>query len=216
MINPIIKYGTGTQSRIEVREYLSLQKFKRVLDVGYSANSWSKPFVTHTIDIMAASMVDSLGVIQFFGDANEPDVWELIKEDVEKHGPFDFCIASHVLEDIVNPVYAATKISQVCSAGFVSVPSKFLECTRHIESTYRGFIHHRYIYNAEGDTLVGYPKLNFIEYDSRFDTVSEQLTRDNLELQLWWEDKINLKIVNGNFMGPNVGAVLGYYDGLLK
>lgn len=86
MINSVIKYGTGTQSRAEVREYLELYKFKRVLDVGYSANSWSKPFVTHTIDIMAASVVDSLGVIQFFGDANEPEVWELIEKDVEKHG----------------------------------------------------------------------------------------------------------------------------------
>ena len=210
-----INYGTNAKSRAMVRAYLELNRFKRVLDIGYSADGWTNPFVTFAVDVIPASITSSFGVIQFFGDANEPDVWDLIQQDVEQNGPFDFCVASHVLEDIINPTYVAKKISQYCSAGFVAVPSKFMELTRYIEGAYRGFIHHRYIFNAESNELVGYPKLNFIEHDPRFDSVGEKLDMNNPELQMWWTDQLKVKIVNDNFMGPDVSSVLHYYDGLL-
>jgi hypothetical protein len=58
--------------------------------------------------------------------------------------------------------------------------------------------------------------LNFIDYDTRFDTLANQLTPDNTELQFFWQDEFDLEIINNNYMGPNVNAVLNYYNSLLK
>jgi hypothetical protein len=205
------KYQTYL-NRDEIFELLKKESPKRVLDIGYSASMWSKDFVTHYIDIRPAAD-DSKNC--FIGDVTSPEVWELVKEDVEKNGPFDFCICSHTLEDIIHPVFVANMINKFCKAGFIAVPSKFLEMNR-FEGQYRGYIHHRYVYNHENGVLVGYPKLNFMDFDSRFDLIANQLNQSNVELQLFWKDSFELKIINNNYMGPCVGSVLKYYDGLLK
>jgi len=197
--------------RKEVLSLLSSHPKKRVLDVGYSANTWSSKFVTHYIDIQQST---DQSKISFVGDINSPQVWEAVEKDVLKNGLFDYCICSHTLEDIVNPVFVALMIKKFCRAGFIAVPSKFTEM-KTVEGPYRGYIHHRYIYNFEDGKLIGYPKLNFIEYDRRFDALANQFKVENSELQLFWDGGFELKIINDNYMGPNVTAVLGYYNNLL-
>jgi hypothetical protein len=197
--------------RIEVLSHLESNPKKRVLDIGYSAHTWSSKFVTHYVDIRSAN---DKSKVAFEGDINFPQVWEAVEKDVLENGLFDYCICSHTLEDIINPVYVASMIDRFCKAGFIAVPSKFTEMTT-VEGAYRGYIHHRYIYNFENGKLVGYPKLNFIEYDKRFDYIADQFKVENSELQVFWNDNFELKIINDNYMGPNANAVLNYYNGLL-
>jgi len=207
----VIKYyAYSNQERDNILQFLKNQNYKRVLDIGYSANNWSAPVVTHYSDIIKIDCQQ----IGFIGDINCPEVWDVIAQDVLINGPFDFCISSHVLEDIVNPSFVSRMVSKYCLAGFIACPSKFIESSKDIEGPYRGFIHHRYIFNIENDKLIGYPKLNFIEYDSRFDQLSNISTINNRDLQLLWVDEIDLHIINSNYMGPTVTTVVSYYDTL--
>lgn len=199
------------RDRTEVLSHLLANPQKRVLDIGYSAYTWSSQFVTHYVDIRSANDNTKMA---FVGDINFPEVWKAVERDVLQNGLFDYCICSHTLEDIINPVFVASMINKFCKAGFIAVPSKFTEM-KVIEGPYRGYIHHRYIYNFEHGKLVGYPKLNFIEHDKRFDYIADQFTYENSELQVFWRDNFELKIINDNYMGPNVNAVLNYYNGLL-
>lgn len=198
--------------RSEVLNLLKTRKFKRVLDIGYSANTWSKEFVTHYIDV---NLSDDATKKFFLGDVNFPEVWEKIKNDVETNGPFDFCICSHTLEDIINPVYVADNLKKYAKAGFIAVPSKYLEMNK-VEGPYRGYIHHRYIFNSENGKMIGYPKLNFLEWDERCEKLTKQLTSTNSELQLSWEGGFDLEIINDNYMGPDVFSVIKYYQPLFN
>ncbi len=205
----VCRYSNGDRSH--VINHLRTNKKLRVLDVGYSASTWSSEFTTHYVDIIPVDHAK----VAFIGDINFPQVWDAVDEDVSKNGPFDYCICSHTLEDIINPVFVANMINKYCKSGFVAMPSKFLEMTRGIDGNYRGYIHHRYIYNIENNQLVGYPKLNFIEHDSRFDALANQYSSDKAEIQVYWDGGFRLTIVNDNFMGPTVKSVLNYYNRLL-
>ena len=204
----IAKYTT--QERESILMHLKNSKYQRVLDIGYSANNWSSQFVTHIIDINPVKT----DKICFFGDINSTEVWNQVEKDVKLNGMFDFCIISHVLEDIINPVYVSKMINKFCLAGFIALRSKFIESTRNIENKYRGFIHHRYIFDIQNNKLIGYPKLNFIEYDTRFDLLEKQYTEYNCELQIYWLAQFELSIINDNYMGPDLISVLQYYENL--
>lgn len=203
---------TKNQDRDFIISYLEKTKFKRVIDVGYSANAWSSAYVTHYVDVIDSG----LDKIFFKGDINDPDVWKLIEQDVQLNGKFDFCICTHTFEDIINPLYASKMMEKYSNAGYVAVPSKYLELTNNIENYWKGYIHHRYIFNKEGDAFVGYPKMGFLEGDQRCDNVSNHLSFDNRELQFFWKDTIGMKIINANYLGPNIDCVLGYYNTLLS
>jgi hypothetical protein len=200
--------------RVSIINYLHHKKFERVLDVGYSANNWSSNFTTHYCDVIESDQ----SKIGFTGDINFPYVWSKIEEDVSKNGKFDFCVCSHTLEDIINPEFVQSMINKYCKSGFVAVPSKYQECTRNIphNGSYRGYIHHRYMFNIENRCLVAYPKLNFIETDKRFDKLANMLNENNSELQLLWNGSLELNTMNSNFLGPDVESVEKYYEILLN
>jgi hypothetical protein len=207
----LFKY-TNLHDRKDVITFLESKKFKRVLDVGYSANTWSSLFVTHYIDINQSDKNKKM----FKGDINMPFVWDEIEKDVNENGKFDFVICTHTLEDIINPYYVTLMLEKYANMGFIAVPSKYEEFTRGVNGPYMGHIHHRYIFNKENDEFVGYPKLNFIETDNTFSKISDKKQFNNGELQFFWKDSISLKIINNNYMGPNVDSVLSYYQNLLN
>ena len=104
-------------------------------------------------------------------------------------------------------------LTRIAREGFIAVPSKNIELTRDINGPYYGHIHHRWIYNKEGDRFVAYPKLNFIEH-TNFDSVTSEFSSEINELCFFWKDSYNLDIVNNDYMGPNVEAVNQYFTGL--
>ena len=77
-------YSNG--DRQNVINYLKDNKKNRVLDIGYSANSWDTEYVTHYVDVIKSDETK----IGFLGDINFPYIWEDVAKDVEVNGKFDF------------------------------------------------------------------------------------------------------------------------------
>lgn len=155
--------------------------------------------------------------MHFACDITHPDSWKGILEYVEIHGKYDFCICSHTLEDINCPVYVGEQISKIAKSGYIAVPSKYRELARFERgaNSYRGYIHHRYIFDMSGDVCVGYPKINYLDSTSAFDNIAT-VADDKKDLSFYWKDQIDIVYLNQNYLGPSVSAVISYYDALLK
>eukprot|EP00971_Amphidinium_carterae_P123572 2447150-Amphidinium_carterae.1 len=64
------------------------------------------------------------------------------------------------------------------SKGFVAIPSKYRELAKfelkHESSTgWRGYSHHRWIFDSYHGELLAYPKLSWIDYDPMFDDIAD-------------------------------------------
>jgi len=175
----------------------------RVLDVGAMVNPMFPN--TDTVDINQPAT--------FQGNINYPDVWAKVKTNVRKNGKYDYAICSHTLEDIANPLYVCQQLSKVAKRGGIVVPSKYIESGRHA-GYYRGFIHHRWIWNIEDGKFVGYPKVNMFEHP-KFDKLMSRGSTHS-EIVMLWEGEIDVSAVNGDFLGPDNASVEGYYEKLLK
>jgi hypothetical protein len=202
-------YSNST-NRSNVINYLAKNNFSRVIDIGMVANDWSSKYVTHYVDLNKSTN-NSIG---FYGNVCLYSTWMPILDDVLKNGLFDFVICSHVLEDIASPHFLCEMISKIGKEGFISVPSKNIELKK-IEGEYYGYIHHRWIFNVENNEFVGYPKLNFLEYID-FSELVNKFSENINDLSFFWKEEINLKIVNDDYMGPNVYSVISYYNNLHK
>jgi hypothetical protein len=195
---------TKMWNRDLVVKHLQESNYSRVIDIGasHSQDNWAFPFTTHYIDLVQPTEQNKLlhNKIGFFGNISHPSVWQRIKDDVVINGPFDFAICSHVLEDIASPEFACMAMSQLCKAGFIAMPSKYAELKRR-EGPWRGYSHHRWIYNIHGDDILGYPKINALDYFCEFDEIGSKCNREtNEEIQLLWEGSIKLQIMNNDFI----------------
>lgn len=182
----------------------------RVLDVGGWHNQWAPQYVTHVIDIQ--EVVD---VNFYIGNINLPYVWDTIKAVTETEGKFDFCICTHTLEDIANPRLAIDVMPIVANEGFIAIPSKYEELNKN-HYGFRGHIHHRWIYNIEKDnSIMAYPKINYLEVSPISDSIANLYNSHNQELQFFWKDRLPIKFINDDYLGPSDSAVIGYYTNLL-
>lgn len=205
---------TKMWDRDAVVKHLQSAGYKRVIDVGasHSQYDWAFPFTTHYVDLVQPTEQNKLLHTKtgFFGNISHPHVWKKIKDDVEINGPFDFAICTHVLEDIASPEFACRAMSQFCNAGFIAMPSKYAELKRR-EGPWRGYAHHRWIFDIYRDILVGYPKINALDYFFELDEVAKQCDhKTNEEIQLLWEGSINFRVMNNDFIDIEM------YQGLLN
>lgn len=198
-----IKYNKE-ESRQEVLGYLKDKNFK-VVDVGGSMGSFVSEYLTAVVDVLEAPFEN---VVSFQGNINQPDVWKDVEMYVKKNGKFDFAICTHTLEDISNPFLVCNQLEKIAKAGFIAVPSKYVEFKR-FEGNYRGYIHHRWIYNIEDNKFVGYPKVNFIENDPFYDSIANR--NNSTDLSFWWDTSIDFTIVNNDYLGPDVESVIMMY-----
>jgi hypothetical protein len=188
----------------------------KVVDVGGSMNGWSANYVDAIVDFNDFEN-DSGRIKHFKCDITHPDSWKELLLYVENNGKFDFCICTHTLEDIMNPVYVSEQIQKIAKEGYIAVPSKYRELSRFEcgYNGYRGYIHHRWIFDIIGNVFVGYPKINYLDSTDKFDKLA--ILDDNVcDLSFFWKDKIDITYINNNFLGPNVNAVINYYDLLLQ
>lgn len=187
-----------------------------VIDIGATYKFWSKPYVTAVMDIFPPQ---DKNITLFQGNANLPWVWYDVENYVEEHGKFDFCICSHTLEDLANPMLPILMMPRIAKAGFIAIPSKYAELRRNVFK-FRGSIHHRWIFNKEsnkeGKSIVMYPKVSFVEWENKFDAIANQYRPDNAELQFYWKNDLEISVINDDYLGPSDDAVFGYYDGLLN
>jgi hypothetical protein len=203
------KYSNDFRQRPEVVEYLKQKKYSRVLDVGGSVNSWSSPYITHCTDIQPHN---NTSVHQFIGNISTYSIWKNILDDVKKNGKFDFVICTHTLEDISSPQLVCEFLPLIANEGYIAVPSKYMEFIKH-EGWYNGWIHHRWIFNKEGNNFVAYPKLSFLEDTNilsafGWDNNSKDIPFD---LSFFWKENFTLNIINNDYMGPDVKSVMEYY-----
>ena len=191
-----------------------MNKIFTVIDVGGSVGGWSKNVVDVIVDLNPTTF-DSGDIKIFKFDITVDKEWQQLERYVEKYGKFDFSICTHTLEDIINPLLVSQKLETISKGGYLAFPSKFREFSFIESDVYRGFIHHRWIFDIHDDILTAYPKLGFLERDPRSDSIANP--SDSVQdLHLIWENRVDLKIINGGYMGPNVMSVLGYYDPLFN
>lgn len=205
-------YQNSFTDRADVITYLTENQFKTVLDIGFYVNSWSSAFTTHYVDIKKS--IDSTAY-PFIGNISEYDVWTDVLNYVEQNGKFDFAICTHTLEDISSPQMVCKLLPRIAKEGYIAVPSKYVEfSTKEYNYCrgYRGYIHHRWIFNKEGEEFVAYPKLVFTEYMKlNLDHKPEE------DLRFFWKDSFEMKVINDDWLGPNDTAVCDMYvNGLIK
>jgi len=209
-----VKLSNG--SRQDVVDYILQQKSVSpdsfsVVDVGGSMVGWSAPYVDAIIDF-EIPCADSFDKKLFKCDITHPSDYSEIMEYVETHGKFDFCICTHVLEDIMNPGFVCEQICKIAKGGYIAFPSKYRELSR-FEGQYRGHIHHRWIFTIKNEVVYGFPKINYLETNFIFDRVSD-ISENKSDLSFFWKDTIPLKYINNNFLGPNIASVISYYNNL--
>jgi len=209
-----VNYG-GFLDRNDILYRLQTMQYPTVVDIGATINPWGGDCITHIVDLHTSS---SPKYHQFTGDINEEHVWNDVRKYCadERNGErFDFSICAHTLEDILNPKFAAQNISTIAKGGYVSMPSKWADLTRSYDlsissrhskhfpnwqsgNQWKGWMHHRWIFDVIDGVLVCVPKLPYLEY---VDT--DAYSTKPRELSFYWEDSIPVKILNNDFIGPS-------------
>ncbi len=217
MVNYNIKISDG--SRSDVIEYITNMRTNNkftVIDVGGSLGGWSSNYVDAVADFNDVDDPENK-IKHFKCDITHPDSWKEILEYVQENGKFDFCICTHTLEDIMNPAYVSEQIAKIAKEGYVAVPSKYRELSRFEKGStgYRGYIHHRWIFDIVDNVFIGYPKINYIDVNAVFDRIAD-MDNNKYDLSFYWKDQIDIAYINGNYLGPSVDAVIGYYNNLLN
>ncbi len=161
----------------------------KIIDIGVGGGSFAES-LDAVVDIREPPVP---APNRFIGDINEPEIWNEIFKHVKKHGKWDYAICAGTLEDILNPFYVCKQIEKIADAGFIFVPSKYRELARFM-GTFRGWIHHLWVFDVVGGKLTGYPKINYLE-DPVFDDVHKKLP-DHEELLIEWAGEIGMKIVH--------------------
>jgi len=121
---------------------LNESKSLEVLNVGGSLGDSFANVTTALIDINLPSKEVSKIKNFYQGDINLQSTWDKIPDKF-----FDFSICTHTLEDIRDPGFVITNLIRTSKAGFITVPNKYSEMS-NIESIFwRGYCHHRWIFN---------------------------------------------------------------------
>lgn len=111
---------------------------------------------------------------------------------------FDYCVSTHILEDLINPFRAMEEINRVSKAGYIEVPSKEIECTFGVDGimsgNYAGYNHHFWMFSLDRGKLIMEPKYSFISssrcfhFPKRFVKMWKEMGKDVIEY--FWKDKI--------------------------
>lgn len=215
---PIIQSFISNNSRDNVIKYIKNKKENgkfTVIDIGGSADGWSAPYIDALVDMNESN--SNFTFQRFYGDINKDKVWNDVKEYVMKNGKFDFCICTHTLEDIRDPLFVCEQMQEIAYEGYIAVPSKYIECARFEfgNNGPRGYIHHRWIFIISNNQFKGFPKLSFLEYMRELDNIAST-NKDRSDLSFYWKDNIPIILCNNDYMGPSVEHVKDYFRELIK
>jgi hypothetical protein len=176
----------------------------RVVDIGGNAIGWSAPIVDMVVDINSEPSDKSMKF-----DICKVDQWNQLLEIVARDGLYDYAICTHTLEDVYNPFTALELLPKIARAGIITMPSMITELSRIESKSYLGFIHHRWIFDQEGDEMLVVPKLSMLETLVE-NTITQDLDKD--EICYEWEGSIKYRHFMNNFLGPHNHAVINEYS----
>lgn len=203
------RYG-ALHGHHDVLEWLKAQKARchdfSVIDVGAAANPWSAEVLDATFDMGECGAAP----LHFRGNFNDPRAWEPVLKHVATHGRFSYAICSHTLEDLAYPQIALEMLPRIAEAGYVCVPSRYLESLRP-EGPYRGFIHHRWVLDNVGEELVIAPKIPLVEFLPMAAEGDWPARPERFEFQMYWRGAIRFSAINGDYLGPTRANVIGLY-----
>jgi len=182
-----------------------------LIDIGASHNPFDRQYLTHTFDIMDTPLD---GVQHFVGNMNRYQDWAEILEYVKVHGKFTFANCTHTLEDLANPMLVLEMLPKIAEQGFIAVPSKYNELQRR-EGSFRGTMHHRWIWNIEQNNLIAYPKIPIVDTMTFYPHEIEIEKYAETELRMLWIENIDFAIVNNDYLGPTAEAIIEIYKKLL-
>jgi hypothetical protein len=156
----VIFSSNSGMSREQLLAYLVREKAAdpglTIVDIGGAFNPWTAEVADCFVDMRPVAGHDTI-----VGDVHDPALWREIRAR-----RFGFCICSHVLEDIRDPVFVLAQLRETFSRGYIAVPNKHVEFN-HIESRhYVGYGHHRWIYTLTDDELRVVAKFPFASYFS--------------------------------------------------
>ena len=178
-----------------------------VVDIGACGNPWTKDYITHVVDIVKFPS----SIKQFQGNISDVDVWNEVLSYIKEHGKFDFAVCTHTLEDISCSPIVCNMLTRIAKEGFIAIPSKYIELDKP-ENVWRGFIHHRWIYDIKDGQFIGYPKQSFLEHMKWIDDWVQQNPKTGREeLQFFWKDEIKLHVINNDYLGPTWFDVIQFY-----
>lgn len=67
---------------------------------------------------------------------------------------FDYAVCSHLLEDVRDPIWICSELSRIARAGYIEVPSRYVEQSRGVEHPrFAGYYHHRWLISSEQGEL---------------------------------------------------------------
>lgn len=227
----VIHYSNGPIDRNAVFDYLEKKRAVnpgyKVIDLGGSANPWCDKYVDAYVDYC-----DVPGKKIYKGDLQSEALWEELARE-----KWDFCICTHVLEDIRDPRFVIDKITKHFKGGFISVPNKHTEMS-HIESPlYLGYCHHRWIFTlAENNILRAIAKFPIVQLFSPNNSwyhklayviklkrmrhpsktslawLKPEIAGRAFELAFIWEDGFDFNFINNDFAGINSDELIKLYS----
>jgi SAM-dependent methyltransferase len=110
-----------------------------------------------------------------------------------KDNEFDFIIASHVIEHVENFQFFIKEIERVSKQGYIELPSRLGD-----NLVFENVKDHIWWFKYDDDLnmLIASKKNQILEPFITVSTVKklENIFRDELVLELYWEDKINFKV----------------------
>ena len=204
--------------REHVINYVERKKIEninyKVIDIGGSAEytNWSHNIIDYIADLM--NPPETINKIKYFKlNFNYESEWQEILDFVEENGKFDFSICSHVIEDISTPAVLIKMLGKISKEGFIAFPSKYRELKEINDNKYVGYSHHRWIYSFNNNKFIAYPKLNFIQ---SLPIMNIGENSDLIDFSFFWKNKLNLNIVNNDYLGPTEKQVFDYYNDLIN
>jgi hypothetical protein len=179
-----------------------------VLDVGGWARCFNRanyvldsgPYETH-----GQWYRDKRGLLAQGGDKEyfTKDTW--FARDICDHTPWpladksiDYCVCSHTLEDIRDPLWACSEMIRVAKAGYIEIPSRMSEQCRTPSAGFVGVPHHRWMIEIEENHIKFFQKYHSIHGDYRSSFPASFLLALPPEKQvtyLFWEDSFTYEEV---------------------
>ncbi len=164
---PIIDFSDGDKDAYRATMLDTVRRSKAqdsgfsVVDIGGRHNPWADDLVDAYVDFFDFETDKQL----YVGDVNDEAIWRTL----EREGPFDFAICSHVLEDIRDPIVGLTWLPRIAKAGFIGLPVKHREFANSKSSYWLGQPQHYWIYSVKRDEagepyLLTMPKWHSIHY----------------------------------------------------
>lgn len=202
--------------RLELMDYISKEKQKRKFTVVSVGDQMIDVDVDAIIDIKHHDK----DVIKYRIDICDKDQWDKVIEYVKINGKFDFSVCINTLEKIRDPYFVSKMLSKISKSGYIAVTSKYRELSKiqFNGQFYRGYIDHRWIFNIENNKLIGYPKLNFLEYMTDMNKVAD-VVDNKKDLSFYWYNGIPFELVKINHIEDNSliteQHIINYYNNLV-